>query len=254
MIPGVSLMKFKDKVAIVTGGASGIGAFTVREMVNEGARVIIADLNDTLGTALAQELNQEYQSAIYTHVDVTNEMAVEQMVNLAVSEFGRLDILFNNAGIGTACPTTDLSLEDWHKVLSINLDSVFLASKHAIRIMKKYGGGSIVNNSSILGHVGQKNAAAYSASKGAVINLTKALAIEYAMENIRVNAVCPGYIDTPFIAHMDEEKRDLLVSQHPLGRLGKPEEIAKAVIFLSSDDASFITGTSLLVDGGYTAQ
>jgi NAD(P)-dependent dehydrogenase (short-subunit alcohol dehydrogenase family) len=247
-------MKFKDKVAIVTGGASGIGEFTVREMVNEGAKVIIADINDALGTALAHELNQEYQSAIYTHVDVTNEMAVEQMVNLAVSEFGRLDILFNNAGVGTASPTTELLLEDWRKVLSINLDAVFLASKYAIKMMKKSGGGSIVNNSSILGHVGQQHSAAYSASKGAVINLTKALAIEFALDNIRVNAVCPGYIDTPFISHFDQEKRNKLVSLHPLGRLGKPEEIAKAVIFLSSDDASFITGTSLLVDGGYTAQ
>jgi NAD(P)-dependent dehydrogenase (short-subunit alcohol dehydrogenase family) len=254
MIRGAFRMKFKDRVAIVTGGASGIGEFTVREMVKEGARVIIADLNDAEGIALAQELNQEKQNVIYSHVDVTNELAVEHMVNLAVSEFGSLDILFNNAGVGTAYPTTDLPLEDWRKVLSINLDGVFLASKHAIRMMKKSGGGSIVNNASILGHVGQKHSAAYSASKGAVINLTKALAIEFAMENIRVNAVCPGYIDTPFISHFDEKKKDQLVSLHPLGRLGKPEEIAKAVIFLSSDDASFITGTSLLVDGGYTAQ
>ncbi|MEW9050582.1 MAG: glucose 1-dehydrogenase [Neobacillus sp.] len=245
-------MKLRNKVAIVTGGASGIGESTVREMVKAGAKVIIADVNKELGNRLSCCFEPE--QVMFSCMDISVESQVKQLIELAVSHFGRLDILFNNAGLGTASPTTDLSLLDWRRVISVNLDSVFLASKYAIIAMRKSGGGSIVNNASMLGVVGQAKAAAYSASKGAVINLTKALAIEYASENIRVNAVCPGYIDTPFISHFDEDKRNQLISLHPIGRLGKPEEIAKAVIFLASEDASFITGTSLLVDGGYTAR
>lgn len=247
-------MRLKDKIAIVTGGASGIGEFTVREMVKEGAKVVIADLNDELGNKLAEQLNREQKQVVYTHIDVTIETQVKQMIDLAVSEFGKVDILFNNAGIGGSAPTSDLALEEWRKFIAINLDSVFITAKHAIIAMIKSGGGSIVNNASILGYVGKAQSAAYSASKGAVVNLTKALALEYALENIRVNAVCPGYIDTPLIAHFDEEKKNEIISLHPIGRLGKPEEIAKAVTFLVSDDASFITGTSLMVDGGYTAR
>ncbi len=247
-------MKLNGKVAIVTGGASGIGEFAVREMVKEGAKVVIADVNDMLGNQLAQELNQGEQVATYVHVDVTNEDQVEQMVELAISEFGKLDILFNNAGIGSMGSSADLPFEDWRKVLSVNLDGVFLVAKHGIKAMLKNGGGSIVNTASILGHVGQAQTASYSAAKGGVVNLTRALALEYAKDNIRVNAVCPGYIETPLLSQLDENMKNHLISLHPLGRLGKPEEIAKAVLFLASDDASFITGANLLVDGGYTAQ
>ena len=139
-------------------------------------------------------------------------------------------------------------------MLSINLDGVFLAAKHAIKAMQKNGGGSIVNTASILGHVGQAQTAPYTASKGAVVNLTRTLAVEYVKDNIRVNAVCPGYIETPLLNQLDEAMKNHLISLHPIGRLGKPEEIAKAVVFLASDDASFVTGSNLLVDGGYTAQ
>ncbi|MFD0824913.1 SDR family NAD(P)-dependent oxidoreductase [Neobacillus sp. M.A.Huq-85] len=247
-------MKLAGKVAVVTGGASGIGEFTVREMVEEGARVVIADLNDDLGSKLVQELNQEERQVAYIHVDVTKEDQVENMIEFAVSEFGKLDILFNNAGIGSLSPSAELPFEEWRKVLSINLDGVFLAAKHAIKAMQKNGGGSIVNTASILGHVGQAQTAPYTASKGAVVNLTRTLAVEYAKENIRVNAVCPGYIETPLLNQLDEAMKNHLISLHPIGRLGKPEEIAKAVVFLASDDASFVTGSNLLVDGGYTAQ
>ncbi|MBI0577166.1 glucose 1-dehydrogenase [Neobacillus cucumis] len=247
-------MKLAGKVAVVTGGASGIGEFTVREMVEEGAKVVIADLNDDLGSKLVQELNQEERQVAYIHVDVTKEDQVENMIEFAVSKFGKLDILFNNAGIGSLSPSAELPFEEWRKVLSVNLDGVFLAAKHAIKAMQKNGGGSIVNTASILGHVGQAQTAPYTASKGAVVNLTRTLAVEYAKDNIRVNAVCPGYIETPLLNQLDEAMKNHLISLHPIGRLGKPEEIAKAVVFLSSDDASFVTGSNLLVDGGYTAQ
>lgn len=247
-------MRLKGKVAIVTGGASGIGDSTVIEMVKEGAKVVIADLNEEAGSLLADKMKKGEKEVIYMKVDVTNEEMVRQMVAATIHSFGKVDILFNNAGIGSTQPSEEVSMEDWRNMLSVNLDGVFLAAKHVIKYMRKNGGGSIVNNASILGHVGQGATLAYSASKGAVVNLTKTLALEYASENIRVNAVSPGYIDTPIISGATEEKRDLLISLHPLGRLGKPEEVAKAVVFLASDDASFITGTSLAVDGGYLAR
>lgn len=246
-------MKLNGKVAIVTGGASGIGEFTVREMVNEGAYVIVADLNDDLGNKLVNDLNKNGKKSIYANVNVTIEEDIKGMIALAVKEFGRLDIIFNNAGIGALAPSEDLTYDDWKKVLSVNLDGVFLCAKHAIKAMKQSGGGSIVNNASILGHVGQAATAAYTAAKAGVLNLTKTLAVEYAKENIRVNSVSPGYIDTPLLSQLDENMKNHLISLHPLGRLGRPEEIAKAVVFLASDDASFVTGTDLLVDGGYTA-
>ncbi|WP_077624182.1 SDR family NAD(P)-dependent oxidoreductase [Sediminibacillus massiliensis] len=247
-------MRLKGKKAIVTGGVSGIGEFTVREMVKEGASVLIADINDQLGEELAAELNGEETKVVFQHVDVSKETDIEAMVEKAEKEFGQLDIIFSNAGIGALSPSAELSYEDWQKVISINLDGVFLCAKHAIKAMQKTGGGSVVNCSSILGNVGQAQTAAYTAAKGGVTNLTRALAVEYAKENIRVNAVCPGYIDTPLLEQLDEEMRNQLISLHPIGRLGKPEEIAKAVVFLASEDASFVTGANLLVDGGYTAQ
>jgi len=244
-------MKLKGKVAVITGGASGIGEFTARAMVNEGAKVVIADMNDELGFKLVKELNE---NAIYVHVNVTNEADTEKMIATAVSTYGKIDILVNNAGIGSLSPTADQSLEDWRKLLAVNLDGVFLAAKHAIKAMQKSGGGSIVNIASILGHVGQAQTAAYAASKGGVVNFTRAIAVEYAKENIRVNAVCPGYINTPLLDQLDENMKNHLISLHPIGRLGKSEEVAKAILFLASDDASFVTGANLLVDGGYTAQ
>ncbi|MCP8968327.1 SDR family NAD(P)-dependent oxidoreductase [Ectobacillus ponti] len=247
-------MRLQGKAAIVTGGASGIGEYTVRDMVEQGAHVLIADINDAVGEQLAQELRTEETKVIYQHVDVTDEAQIAAMVEQAVAEFGKLDIIFSNAGIGSMAPSHELSYEDWHRTIAINLDGVFLCAKHALRAMKQNGGGSIINCASILGHVGQAATASYTAAKGGVVNLTRALAVEYAKENIRVNAVCPGYIDTPLLSQLDDATKQHLISLHPLGRLGKPEEIAKAVTFLASDDASFITGANLLVDGGYTAQ
>lgn len=248
------MKKLENKAAIVTGGSSGIGEATVNEMVKEGAKVLIADINDEVGEKLANQYNSDKKTVVYHHVDVSKEEDVAAMVQKAVEEFGKVDIVFNNAGIGGMEPSTEMSYDTWKKLISINLDGVFLGSKHAIKAMQNNGGGSIINTASILGHVGQAATAHYTAAKGGVLNLTKTLAIEYAKENIRVNSVSPGYVETAILNDADPELKDQLVSLHPMGRLGKPEEIAKAVVFLASDDASFVTGADLLADGGYTAQ
>lgn len=244
-------MRLQDKVAIVTGGASGIGEFTVREMLKQGAKVVIADFNDAGGQKLADELGEHVS---FIHVDVSNEEQVEAMVKHAVDTFGKVDILFSNAGIGSIGSTHELTLEEWNKTISINLSGVFLCAKYALKEMVKQGSGSIVNCASILGHVGQAATASYTAAKGGVVNMTRALALEYASQGIRVNAVCPGYIKTPLLDQLDDEMMQHLVSLHPLGRLGESHEVANAVVFLASDEASFVTGANLLVDGGYTAQ
>lgn len=246
--------KLDGKVVVITGGASGIGAASAVESVKEGAYVLIADMNDAQGEALAAELNAGGRKAIYQHVDVTREDHVRSMIETAAREFGRLDVVFNNAGISIEGPSDELSYDDFKKVTAVNLDGVFLVAKHAIRQMKNNGGGSIVNTASILGHVGMPLAASYQSAKGGVIVLTKSLAVEFARHNIRVNSISPGYVQTPILDSLDEKFIKHLVSRHPIGRLGRPEEVARAFVFLASDDASFITGTDLLVDGGYTAQ
>jgi NAD(P)-dependent dehydrogenase (short-subunit alcohol dehydrogenase family) len=244
-------LRLQDKVAIVTGGASGIGEYTVREMLKQGAKVVIADFDDAGGQKLADELGE---GVSFIHVDVSNEEQVEAMVKHSVDTFGKVDILFSNAGIGSTGSTHELTLEDWDKTISVNLSGVFLCAKYALIEMVKQGRGSIVNCASILGHVGQAATASYSATKGGVVNMTRALALEYASQGIRVNAVCPGYINTPLLDQLDDATRKHLVSLHPLGRLGESHEVANAVVFLASDEASFVTGANLLVDGGYTAQ
>ena len=247
-------MRFVDKVAIVTGGASGIGETTVRQFANEGAKVVIADFSPR-GQELADQLNAEGHKALYVKTDVTKEDEVKHMVSATVERFGKVDILFANAGIAKDNAAHKLSLDDWQRTIDINLTGVFLCDKYVIEQMLAQGtGGAIVNCGSIHSHAGKAGVTAYSSAKGGVKLLSQTLGITYAKEGIRVNAVCPGYIDTPLIAGRNEEMNQHLISLHPMGRLGKPEEVAKAVLFLASEDASFVTGTSLLVDGGYTAQ
>ncbi|WNC15959.1 SDR family NAD(P)-dependent oxidoreductase [Brevibacillus brevis] len=247
-------MRFENKVAIVTGGASGIGETTVRAFAKEGAKVVIADFSPR-GQELSDELNAGGFDALFVKTDVTREDEVKHMVSATVEKFGRVDILFANAGIAKDAPAHQLSMEDWQRTIDINLTGVFLCDKYVIEQMLAQGsGGAIVNCGSIHSHAGKAGVTAYSSAKGGVKLLSQTLGITYAKQGIRVNAVCPGYIDTPLIAGRDEALNEHLISLHPMGRLGKPEEVAKAVLFLASDDASFITGTSLLVDGGYTAQ
>lgn len=249
-----TMARLEGKVAIVTGGASGIGETTVRLFAKEGAKVVIADFSPR-GNELAEELNQAGFDALFVKTDVTKEDEVKNMVSTTVEKYGKVDILFANAGIAKDAPGHLLSMDDWQRTIDINLTGVFLCDKYVIEQMLAQGtGGAIVNCGSIHSHAGKAGVTAYSSAKGGVKLLTQTLGLTYAKQGIRVNAVCPGYIDTPLIAGRNEALNEHLIGLHPMGRLGKPEEVAKAVLFLASDDASFVTGTSLLVDGGYTAQ
>ena len=245
------------KVVVITGAASGLGAESARRLAAEGARLVLTDLNAEAGEALAADLGERAHFMLH---DVTDEAAWAAVAAEAVSRFGGLHGLVNSAGVAGGMPLLEMTYADWRRVLSINLDGTFLGLRACAPAMAQGGGGSIVNLSSILGKVGQPGAAHYCASKGGVLMLTKAAALEWAPAAIRVNSVHPGYIETPMVtgalqaSENGNEMRDLIISRHPLGRLGRPREIADAVVFLISDEASFMTGAELVVDGGYTAQ
>jgi len=241
------LSKLQGKVAIITGGASGIGAATAQLFSDNGAKVVLADLNEEKGEAFAKEL----PDALFVKTNITDEAQVQNLYEKTVEKYGQIDIVFNNAGIGKVTPTHELSYDEWRNTVNVDLDGVFLVAREAIRAFQKVGGGVIVNTASMYGWVGSPGSAAYNAAKGGVVNLTRSLALEYAEQNIRVNALCPGFIDTPIIP---EESKQVLREATPMKRLGQSEEMAKAVLFLASDDSSFMTGGSLIVDGGYTAR
>jgi NAD(P)-dependent dehydrogenase (short-subunit alcohol dehydrogenase family) len=241
--------RFTGKTAFVTGAGSGIGAATVRALVAEGARAVLADIDAAAAGAVAAELGAQATAAA---LDVHDEDAVAA----ALADAGPLDVLVNVAGIGSTTNAPDTSLETWERVFAVNVTGTFLCCKHAIPAMAGNGGGAIVNVASVAGLVGLRNRAAYCASKGAVIAFTRALAIDHVGDRIRVNAVCPGTIDTPWVRRLvDEagESLDQLRARQLLGRLGTPEEVADAVLYLASDAAGFVTGTILTVDGGLTA-
>jgi len=243
--------KLQNKVAVITGGASGIGAATARLFVSEGAKVVLVDLNEEKGKAFQAELKTNNAEAIFVKANITSEEDVQAIFKQTIEAFGKVDIVFNNAGIGRVHPSHTLEYAEWRNTVNVDLDGVFLVAREAIREMLKSGGGSIVNTASMYGWVGSPGSAAYNAAKGGVINLTRSLALEYAEQNIRVNSLCPGFIDTPIIP---EESKQILATMTPMKRLGQSEEMAKAVLFMASDDSSFMTGNSLTVDGGYTAQ
>lgn len=247
------MTNLQGKVAIITGGASGIGLATVKAFLEKGAKVVIADYNEEHGKAAEQELKQTYSDVLFHKVNVADEQQVERLVTETVKHFGKLDVIFNNAGIGVQKPSHELTDEEYKRVISINQDGVFYGAKYAIREMLKTGGGSIISTSSILGSVGEPTSMPYAASKGAVNQITKSLALEYADRNIRVNAIAPGFIESGMVnKEALGDFYDGLVAKHPLGRLGRPEEIAHAAVFLAEND--FVTGTTILVDGGYLAQ
>ncbi|MDN7929875.1 glucose 1-dehydrogenase [Burkholderia metallica] len=247
------MMRFDKKVAIVTGGASGIGEATVRAFAREGASVVIADLTDR-GERLACEIVENGGKATYIRTDVTDSEAVQKLIAETVRIYGRVDIMFANAGIAVDDCIEHLDESAWKKTIDINLTGVYLCDKYAIQQMRKQGGGVVVNCGSIHSHVGKSGVTAYAAAKGGVKLLTQTLAIDYGQHDIRVNAVCPGYIDTPLLKDAPAAQKQALIALHPMGRLGKADEVASAVLFLASDDASFVNGSSLMVDGGYTAQ
>lgn len=247
------------KVALVTGGSQGIGEAVVRAFVREGAKVVIADILDEIGEALAADIRAGGGDAVYVHANVTKEEDVKGMVDAALKAFGRLDFGINNAGIGGAsAPAGEYTLENWNRVIDVNLTGVFLSLRHEIPEMLKVGGGVVINISSILGWVGFANSAAYVAAKHGVLGLTKSAAMEYATQNIRVLAVSPAFIETPLLTNAGmapgSDMYNYIAGLHPMKRLGKPEEISELVVFLCSDGASFMTGNAVLADGGYVAQ
>ena len=247
------MFNLKDKVAIVTGGASGIGLATAEALLEKGAKVVISDYNEEGGKAAEAELKKKGGEVVFIAANVADEQAVQNLVSETVKKYGKLDIIVNNAGVGVLAQTHELTFEEYNKVISINQHGVFFGSKYAIREMLKTGGGCIVNVASILGFVGQAGAFAYNATKGAVNIMTKSLALEYADKNIRVNSICPGYVETGMVNKVAlGDYYDGLVAQHPIGRLGRSDEIAHAIIFLCENE--FTTGCNLLVDGGYTAK
>lgn len=250
-----------NKVALITGAASGIGEACARQLSSNGAALLLSDINKSGVETLAEELVAMGGQALATGQDVTQADDWQRVITLAVDTFGGLDILVNNAGIaGDNSELMSLDLEKWHSVLSVNLDGVFLGLRYAGPALEKRGGGSVINISSILGKVGFPGAAPYCASKGGVSLLTKSAALEWAPLNIRVNSVHPGFVETPLVAEALLNNEDgaavheQLIAAHPLGRLGQAAEIANAVAFLASDGSSFMTGSELVIDGGYTAQ
>ena len=252
-------MRLAGKTAIVSGGAHGMGAVESRLLARKGAKVVIADIRDDDGRRVEAEINEAGGESVYVPTDVISEASWVNVVEEAVSRFGRLDVLVNNAGISSRAVPDEDSLESWTRIMDVNARGVFLGTKRAIEQMRQNGGGSIVNISSIAGLVGMTSGhPAYNASKGAVRIFTKAMAVRYGRDNIRVNSVHPGYMP-PMMGNVATEtvregRRAMLAEQVPLGREGRQEEVANAVLFLASDEASYITGAELVVDGGFTAR
>ncbi len=241
---------FKEKVVVVTGGASGIGLATTKKLLSEGANVVILDLK------MDEEIiNGLGGNAIYLKCDVSNEENVKNCIEEIIKKFNHIDYLVANAGIGgSASKPHEVSMDEWNKVISVNQTGIFLLNKYVINEMLKNGKGAVVNTSSMYGLVGSTTSFAYSASKGAINQMTRSLALTYARDNIRVNAIAPGYVDTPILSMVPDNIKEAMGNELPIGRLGKDTEIANLICYLLSDDASFITGSIIPIDGGFTAK
>ena len=241
---------FKEKVAVVTGGASGIGLATTKKLLSEGANVIILDIK------MDEEIiNRLGENVLYLKCDVSNEENVKNCIEEIIKKFNHIDYLVANAGIGgSASKPHEVSMDEWNKVISVNQTGIFLLNKYVINEMLKNGKGAVVNTSSMYGLVGSTTSFAYSASKGAINQMTRSLALTYARDNIRVNAIAPGYVDTPILSMVPDNIKEAMGNELPIGRLGKDTEIANLICYLLSDDASFITGAIIPIDGGFTAK
>ncbi|HEV2353974.1 MAG TPA: SDR family oxidoreductase [Puia sp.] len=247
----------ENRSAVVTGGASGIGKATVELFVSEGASVAISDVDESAGKALAHKLQAAGGHAVFIKADVGRAEDCRHLIDSVLEVYGRLDIAFNNAGIGGEMNLTgDMSVEGWNHIISVNLSSVFYCMKYELAPMLRQGKGAIVNMSSILGAVGFANSAGYVAAKHGILGLSQSAALEYSAHGIRINTIGPAFINTPLLtkAGIDETVRKELVRAHPIGRLGEAKEVAELVLWLSSDKASFVTGSYYPIDGGYLAQ
>ncbi|MEW6300302.1 MAG: glucose 1-dehydrogenase, partial [Thermodesulfobacteriota bacterium] len=246
--------RLDGRVALISGAARGMGECEARLFAREGAKVVLGDVLEEQGQQVAREILQDGGAATFVRLDVTAEDDWRRAVEVTEQTYGKLDVLVNNAGIVRMAPLDETNLEAWNAVINVNQTGVFLGMKYAVPAMRRAGGGSIINISSIAGIVGLPNIPAYQASKGAVRLLTKHAAIQYAKDKIRVNSVHPGRIETPMTANLAPERREMVLRLTPLGRDGKPEEVAYGVLYLASDESSFVTGAELVIDGGYTAQ
>ena len=249
-------MRLEGKVALISGGSRGMGAYEAELFIQEGAKVVVGDVREDEGRALAEKISEGGGDAVFVRLDVTSETDWAAAVQEAVTRYGKLDVLVNNAGVSARGSIEETSVEDWDRVMDINAKGVFLGTRTAIPEMRKAGGGSIINISSIYGLVGSATSAAYHASKGAVRIFNKSTAIQHASENIRANSVHPGFVDSPMTrAHHDDPNiHEERVAKMPLGRMGQPEDIAAGILYLASDESAFVTGAELVIDGGMTAQ
>jgi NAD(P)-dependent dehydrogenase (short-subunit alcohol dehydrogenase family) len=246
--------RLAGKFAILTGAASGIGAATARLFAREGANVAILDINDSGGQQLAEEIREQHGEAVAWCCDVANAEQVNSAINASVARFGHVHVLLNNAGVALRAPVAEQDETSWDRVLDTNVKGAYLCSRASLQHFATEG-GSIIHTSSVTGITGVRGRAAYSSAKAALVGLTRNMALDYAHRRIRVNCVCPGFVKTPFIAGIlaDEERTRRLTAMHPLGRLGEPEDIAAAILFLASDESSWMTGQAMVVDGGFSA-
>jgi len=253
-------MRLQGKVTLITGGADGIGRATALLFGREGSKLAIADFDSEKGIEFEGTLKEMGFEGFFVKTDVRESAEVQIMVEATIRHFGRIDILVNNAGAAGAVPVVELTEDNWDRIIDTNLKGVYLCCKYIIPKMIEGGGGVIVNMASVLGFIGRARASAYNAAKGGVVTLTKNMALDYVASNIRINAVCPGFVDTDLVRRYvntsdnPTKTYEELVQLHPMGRLAKPEEVAYSVLFLASDESSFITGSCLIIDGGYSAR